>query len=205
MAAGELDRLATGLLEGLGKEYWGFVPRLAGATVEQLGAARAVGWSLGSIHRYDRALRALGPLRTQLICMSIALHNRCRYNAYGHAYAAELIYFRKRGRLLPIDPKALSEWLDLHPSELRDRLCDMLQHADLHVEVIWIDRTLALASGEQEAVDQDEARIAHLVRVFSVLDAVAIAAKIEPDEAHDPINKDTALRARHAAMRSTMA
>jgi hypothetical protein len=135
--------------------------------------------------------------------MTISMYDGCRYNAYGHAYAAELIYFRERGRLLPIDPMTLSEWIDLHPGELRDRLCGLLQHADLHVEVIWIDRTLALASGEQEAVDQDEARIAHLVRMFSVLDAAALAGRIEPDEAHDPINKDTALKARHAALRST--
>jgi hypothetical protein len=205
MAAGELDRLATGFLEGLGKEFWGFAPHLAAATVEQLGPARAMSWSLGSIHRYDRTLRALGPLRTQLVCMTISLYNRCRYNAYGHAYAAELIYFRKRGRLLPVDPTALSEWTDLTPGELRDRLCDLLQHAELHVEVIWIDRTLALVAGEQEAVDQDEARIAHLIRMFSVLDAVAVVGKLEPDEAHDPINKDTALKAKHAALRGTPA
>src|ERR1700754_1175576 len=133
MAAGELDRLATGLLEGLGKEFWGFAPRLAAATVEQLGPARAVSWSLGSIHRYDRTLRALGPLRTRLICTTISLPDGCRYNAYGHAYAAELIYFRRRGRLLPVDPTTFSEWVDLTPGELRDRLCDLLQHAELHV------------------------------------------------------------------------
>jgi hypothetical protein len=205
MAARELHRLATGLLERLGKEYWGFPPRLAPIIVEQLGPVRTVSWFANNLPRYGHTRRTMGPLRLHLICMAISLHNGNRYSSYGHAYAAELIYFRKRGRLMPVDARALSEWIDLPPGELRDRLCDVLQRAELHVEVIWVDRTLALTTGEQWPVDQDEARIVHLVRMFAVLDAISITGKVEPDEAHDPINKDTALKIQHAALRGTPA
>lgn len=205
MAARELDRLATGLLEGLGKEFWGFTPRLAPIIVEQLGPVRAVSWFAGNLPRYEHTLRAMGPLRTHLVCMAISLHNGCRYSSYGHALAAELIYFRRRGRLLPVDAAGLTEWTELSGCELRDRLCDLLQRAELHVEVIWIDRTLALAGGTQWAVDHDEVRIAHLVRMFAVLNAIAIIGKVEPDEAHDPINKDASLKVQYSALRGTPA
>jgi hypothetical protein len=68
-----------------------------------------------------------------------------------------------------------------------------------------VDRTLALARGEQRAVDPQEARIEHLVRMFALLNGVAIAGKLEPDNAHDPINKDRALKARNAALRGPLA
>jgi hypothetical protein len=99
----------------------------------------------------------------------------------------------------------MSDWIDLQPGELRDRMCDILQRADLHAEVIWVDRTLALARGQQRPVDRHEARIAHLVQMFAQLNAVGIAGKVEPDEAHDPLNKDRALKARNAQLRGSPA
>jgi hypothetical protein len=93
------------------------------------------------------------------------------------------------------------DWIGLRPAELRRRMVDVLQQADLHGEALWVDTTLALASGAQRAVDAPEARIAHLVSMFRVLNDVGIAGDVEPDEAHDPRNKDAALKARHHELR----
>jgi hypothetical protein len=37
--------------------------------------------------------------------------------------------------------------------------------------------------------------------MFRVLNDVGIASRIEPDEAHDPLNKDVRLKARHGELR----
>jgi hypothetical protein len=205
MAERGLDGVAVGLLEALGKQLWGFTPRLMSSIVAELGPAAAVTWFVANMPRYERTLRVLGPLRTHLACTVISLHNGCRYCSFGHAYAVELVYLKQRERVFPVDAHTMSGWTGLPPGELRDRVCDVLERADLHAEVIWVDRTLALARGRQRPVDRHEARIAHLVRMFALLNAVGIARDVEPDEAHDPLNKDRALKARNAELRGSPA
>lgn len=205
MAERALDRFAVRMLEALGEQLWGFSPRLVSYVVAELGPVEAIRWFATNMVRYERTLRVLGPLRTHLACTVISLHNGCRYCTYGQAYAVELVYLRQRGRVFPVDAQEMCEWTELPPGQLRGRICEVLQQADLHAEVLWVDRTLALVRGEQRAVDEQEARIAHLVRMFALLDAVGSANKVEPDEAHDPLNKNRALKARNAELRASRA
>jgi alkylhydroperoxidase family enzyme len=195
------DRFAVRVLERIGRHLWGFPPHLMGPIVTQLGALPALAWFVRNMPRYERTLRALGPLRTHLACTLISLYNGCRYCSFGHVYAVELIYLDQHDKLFPLDARSVPEWIGLHPHELRRRMVDVLQQAELHSEVRWVDTTLALASGAQRPVDAQEARIAHLVSMFRVLNDVGIAHGVEPDEAHDPLNKDTGLKARHHELR----
>jgi hypothetical protein len=89
----------------------------------------------------------------------------------------ELIYLRDRGVLFPVDADTLADWRDPSPAELRDRLRDVPQQAGLHREVLWVDRTLALATRNHRPMDSDEARLAHLVRMFGMLNAIGIAGQ----------------------------
>jgi len=196
------DRLAVRLLELLGRQLWGFPPRLMAPIVAELGALGAVSWFVCNMPRYERTLRVLGPLRTHLVCVVVSLFNGCRYCSYGHAYAVELVHLQERGALFPVDAATVSGWTGLEPAELRRRFVEVLEQADLHGEVLWVDRTIALAGGAQRPVDAQEARVAHLVAMFGVLNAVGKAHDVEPDEAHDPRNKDVALTARHHELRS---
>jgi hypothetical protein len=205
MAGRAVDRLAVRLLEGLGERLWGFPPRLMAYVVDDLGAVGAVSWFARNMPRYERTLRVLGPLRTHLACTIVSLSNGCRYCSFGHAYAAELVYLEERGKVVPADARTISEWVELEPGELRQRMVEMLERADLHSEVLWVDRTLALVNGTQRPVDKDEARVAHLVRMFTVLNAIAMAGAVEPDEAHDPRNKNGALKAGNALLRRSVA
>lgn len=205
MAERTVDRVAVRVLEGLGKQLWGFPPRLMAPIVSQLGAVRALGWFVRNMPRYERTLRILGPLRTHLVCTLISLSNGCRYCSFGHLYAVELIYLDQRGRLFPIDARSVADWVGLDPPELRRRMVEVLQQADLHGEVLWVDSALALASGSQRPVDAQEARIAHLASMFRVLNTVGIAGGVEPDEAHDPLNKDVRLKERHRELRASPA
>jgi alkylhydroperoxidase family enzyme len=205
MAEHALSGLAIGLIEALWNELWGFPPRLTGAVIGELGPFGALTWFARHMPRYQRTVRALGPLRTHLACTAISLDNGCRYCSFGHAYAVELVYLKQRGQVFPVDARTMCGWTELPPAALRAQLCDVLQRAALHAEVLWVDRTLALARGEQRAVDRQEARIEHLVHMFALLNGVGIAGKLEPDDAHDPINKDRASKARNAALRGPLA
>lgn len=199
---GALDRFASAVLEGLGRRLWGFPPRLMPVIVGRLGAVRALLWFAGNMPRYERTLRVFGPLRTHLLAVAISLANGCRYCTFGHAYALQLTYLRARDALFPLDEHAITGLHRLSPDEIRGRLIAAAEQAGLDDEGPWIDRTLELTTGARQPTEPDDARPAHLVRMFGVLNACGIAGNVEPDQAHDPANRDHALRDRYAQLRT---
>jgi AhpD family alkylhydroperoxidase len=203
MTQSRLERLVTGAIWTMCRALWGFSPRMIPHVVHAMGPARATVWFAANFPRYLLTLRVLGPTRFHLACLAISLHNNCTYCAFGHAYALELVHLRDRDRLFPLDAGTLAGWLDLEPRELQRRLHQVLQEAGLHVEALWVDRTLALAAGAQHPVDAAEARIAHLVRMVGTINRIAVANCVEPGEAQNPVNKDTAVKARYAELHGT--
>jgi len=194
-------RLAVRGLEALCTMMWGFPPTIITLIVDHMGPLRAIGWFGAHMPRFLASRVALGPVRVHLACIVVSLRNGCGYCAYGHAYALELLYLRQHGRLFPLDAKALDEWYGLDARSLRSRLRTVLVTAGLHAEAIWVDRVVALAEGTQTPVDAAEARLAHVIRMADTASRIAAADNAVPDEAHDPVNKDAAVKARHAALR----
>lgn len=202
MAGRRLDRAVVRTMEATARALCGYTPRVLAYVVADLGPLRAIGWMAAHMPRYKRTLRVLGPLRTHVACLVISLVNGCRHCAFGQAYALELLHLRDRDELFPVDAHTLAGWTGLPTEELRGRLHLLLEAAGLHAEVVWADRTLDLTTGAQQPIDTEEARIAHLVVMIGQLNRVGIAHDIGPDEAHDPVTKDTALRARCAELRA---
>src|SRR5262245_32356633 len=151
MAASTLERSAVGLLEALGRQLWGFSPRLMPEIVGRLGPLGALGWFAANMPRYERTLHVLGPLRTHLLCLDISLLNGCPYCIYGHAYAFELHYLKERGRLFPLDEHEIVALHRLEPNLLSQRLDDALQAAALAEEIPLLDRLQALREGRDGA------------------------------------------------------
>jgi hypothetical protein len=202
MSHDELARFVTRMLEALCRVMWGFAPRMIPHVVRTLGPGRSVLWFAVNMPRLLWTMHVFGPMRTHLAAAVISLHNGCTYCAHGHAFALELVYLRDRGRLFPVDARTIATWQDLPPRELAQRLRRVLQEAGLHAEALWVDRTLALATGATGPVDADEARIAHLVRMFGRMNRIAIEAGVEPDEAQNPVNKNVALKRRYTQLRA---
>jgi alkylhydroperoxidase family enzyme len=199
------QRFVIGLLSVCCRMLWGFVPRMIPVIVQRKGALGALTWFAANMPRMLSTMRVLGPMRTHLACVVISLYNSCGYCAFGHAYALELLYFRDRDQLFPLDARTLEAWLHLPPRELSERLRDVLSRAGLHTEALWVDRTLGLVTGDQQPIDGAEARLAHLVRMVGAMNRLANEAGVEPDQAHDPINKDSTVKHRHEAMRAVAA
>jgi hypothetical protein len=189
-----IDRVATGLLQGLGQRLWGFPPLLMPALVERGGGLRTLAWFVRNMPRYERTRRELGPLRTHLLATTVSLVNGCEYCAFGHAYAFDLIHLRDRGTLFPLSTDGIVALRGLDPADIRARLADALTEAGLPEELPALDRLVALSSGDAEPTGPDDARLAHLVAMFRVLNDTGIACGVTPDEAHDPVNKDSRLK-----------
>jgi hypothetical protein len=195
-------RLAVRGLEALCRVMWGFPPTIITLIVDHMGPMRAIGWFGTHMPRFLASRVVLGPVRVHLACIVVSLRNGCGYCAYGHVYALELLYLRQHGRLFPLDAKALDEWYGLDARALRNRLRTVLVTAGLHTEAIWVDRMVALAEGSQTPVDAAEVRLAHVIRMADTASRIAATDNATPDEAHDPVNKDAAVKARHATLRS---
>lgn len=178
---------------------WGYTPGVIPAMVASMGSGPALRWFLANFPRFLLTAHLLGPVRTHLAGLTISLSNGCVYCAYGRAHALELIWLRERDRLFPLDARTLRGWDGLTRREIGLRLRAVLEEAGLHAEVFWVDRTLSLLDGAPP-IDADERRIAHLCRMIGTMNAIAVAAGTTPDGAHDPVNKDTALKARLAAL-----
>jgi hypothetical protein len=195
----------TSVVQACCRQLWGFSPAVIAGVVQDKGPLRSLLWFIANMPRYLTTMRVLGPVRTHLACATISLNNGCAYCAFGQAYALELIYLRDTGRLFPLDVNTLSEWLDLEPRQLGAQLRGVLREAGLHSELVWVDLTLAFAAGEQQPIDDDEVRLAHLVRMISEMNRIADAIGAVPDGAQDAVNKDVGLKARHAALRHAAA
>jgi AhpD family alkylhydroperoxidase len=198
-------RLVVRGLEAMCTVMWGFPPTIIALIVDHMGTAGAIRWFVANMPRYLVSTAVLGPIRAHLACVVTALRNGCIYCAHGHVYALELLDVRDHGRLFPIDANALDEWFGLDARALRRKLHAALAEAGLHTEVVWADRIVALADGSQQPVDGDEARIVHLMRMSDTMNEIAVSARIRPEEAQDPVNKNAALKARHAALRAAAA
>lgn len=199
---GILDRAAVGVLHGLGRRLWGFPPRLMPALVARRGALRTLGWFVANMPRYERTRSVLGPLRTHLLATTVSLANGCNYCAFGHAYALDLIYLRDHGRLFPSSVEEILQLRGAAPESIREALAEALKEAGLPEEDAWVARLLAVSSATGPPATRDDARLAHLVAMFGVLNECGSACDVAPDEAHDPVNKDTPLKRDLAQRRS---
>ncbi|MBO0872930.1 MAG: hypothetical protein J2P19_06015 [Pseudonocardia sp.] len=204
MASGALRRGVTAVLEHFGMYMWGFPPRMMASVVAELGPARALGWFLWNIPRYQRTLSEFGPVRTHLICTTISLLNGCRYCGHGHAYALELAYLREHGRPFPLSLRAIQLLRGLPPGVIRHRMVSAARCAALHADVRWVERAANLTLAEdRRPTDREDVRISHLVRMFGMLSSIGIAHNTEPDDAAlSPLNKDVVLKARYAQVRA---
>lgn len=190
-----LDRAAVTILEGLGNRLWGFRPRLMAALVSEHGGLRMLGWFLRHMPRYERTRKQLGAQRTHLLTTAISLEGGCAYCAFGHGHAMELLHLRDQNALFPLP---MAEVLALRGQEraaITARLAEALRAADRAEDVEWLERLHAPDHG-------GDPRLAHLIAMFAVLNSAGVACDVAPDEAHDPINKDVALKQRLVQLRA---
>lgn len=206
MVSGWLRDFAVSSLESLGTHRWGYPPRMMAPAVDQLGALGALCWFAGNMPRYGRTTKALGEVRTHLLCLAISLLNDCEYCSVAYGYALELAYVHEHGRLFPIGEREIGTLRGMPPAVIRYHLIEAAQNAGLHADVASLDRTITLVLCEdRRPTDLDDIRIAHLVRMISRLNSIAIASGIAPDEAPTPLNKDRALKLRLAMLRNATA
>ena len=194
-------RAAVAILRRLTTLLWGSPPLLLPEIVEHLGAMGALGWFAKNLPRYELLMKKWGPLRTHLLCIEASLLNGCSYCIHAHAYAFQLHYFRREGRLFPIDEHGVIALRAQKDDALRSIWKDTLAHAGLDDECVLFDRLWRLKLEGETPRDEVSSGIHHILNMFEMLNFCGMSAQTPFDHAHDAINKDEALKKRYAEAR----
>jgi len=196
-----LDRLATRVLERIGLQLWGFRPRLMSFIVKDRGASSALAWFVTNMPRYETTLAREGAWRTHLWCTAISLENGCAYCTYGHAFALELVHLRDTGEPFAIKEDEFVALVNAEPAERRTAMKSAVINSGIDPRRTALDTLYKILDGATPE-NRTERRMTHLISMFAVLNMCGRTGCVRPDEAHDPINKDQALKLRYQALRT---
>lgn len=194
---------AVFLLETVGDQLWGFKPNLMAEFVVQQGSRRALVWFAKNMPKYERILEAWGPIRTHLVTTIISTLNGCAYCTAGHAYALQLHYLKQTDQLFPLSEAEIFQLHGLADTELLSRFESVLAQAGLSQEIFLLQRLVELRKDASLAVTEQDHQLCHLITMFQALNLCGISGEVKRDQAHDPINKDRAIRDRYAALRKS--
>lgn len=194
------QRVVIAVLEGLTRILWGFRANLMADIVDQKGGWASIRFFVVNMPKYQRTLRAWGPLRTHYLAGAVSIISGCAYCAYGHLHAFQLHFFSETGNLFFIDEERMLAAAANGPEPAVKILSRSLIESDMADEVEWLQRVTAVNLAEEPATD-DEKRLHQIVRMFSFLNECGVTAGTPNDEAHDPINKDRELRVRYRQAR----
>ncbi|MEM7156029.1 MAG: hypothetical protein AAF799_24465 [Myxococcota bacterium] len=191
----------TRLLETVTEQWWGFRPNLLPHIVEEKGSLSVLLWTLRTMPRYERIREHWGPVRLHLIATTISILDRCAYCTHGHAMALQLHYLLRFDHLFPLDEATISGLRANDDFTIITALELVLIGLDLESEVALLHRTAELRDGATPH-SADDHRICQLIEMLGFLGSCATRSNVAIDEAHDPINENTAIRRRYADLRA---
>jgi len=195
-------RLATWILRTITGLLWGLPAGLMPVLVDRLGALGALRWMVRNLPRYERMLKDMGPVRGHLVATFISMLNGCYYCAYAHARSFELHFFRARQVLFPLDEHQMVDLIVLPDHEVKARLESAFQSARLPEGPPLFTRLVQMKyGGVAEPAGPEDGHLRHAIQMFEVLNFCGISTAVPLDGAHDPINKDSDLKARYAQAR----
>ncbi|MEM9089178.1 MAG: hypothetical protein AAGC93_10580 [Cyanobacteria bacterium P01_F01_bin.53] len=198
-----IKKITVFLLETLGDQLWGFKPNLMRAFVSQQGARRSLCWFAKNMPKYERTLEAWGPIRTHLVATAVSTLNGCAYSTVGHAYALQLHYLKNTDRLFPLTSAEIFRLHTLSEPEFLERWEQVLNQAGLGQEIFPLQRMVELRRNRGLAVTKGDRNMLHLITMIEDLNVCGVSDNVRSDQAHDPINKNRAIRDRYAALRNS--
>jgi hypothetical protein len=180
---------------------WGVGAVILPLIVRNFGPLGAVRWFAHNLPPYERAIRDIGGLRTNLMCCLASMLNGCAYCTYACGRAFQLYYFQENGRVFPLDDHEIAALTQLPDDESRARLESALSEAGLDAEIPILRRLYELKLEGATPKMPDDAFIVHAIEMFDDLNFCSIDDQLPVDEAHDRINRDEDLKARYAKAR----
>jgi hypothetical protein len=196
-----MQKVSGAVLKTYAQLSWGFQPLLLDEIIDRLGGMGAAKWMMQYLPGYTQIIRRQGPVRSHILFTFASLLNGCGYCTFAHGRALGLYFFREYGKLFPVDEDELVQLASLPDVEMKARANAVLEQAGLAAELVVLQRLWAIKFEGDSPKDQLDADVAHAVGMFDVLNACALVANTEKDDAHDPIRKDKGLVERYEAAR----
>lgn len=198
------ERVALRVLDAISEAFLGFRPPVNEEAMRTLGVGGYMRWS-GATARVMKALaKHFGEAEAQYVIGFSGLWLGCGYCGAGHIHAGNLIVFRDRGVLTPLDDAALRELYDTADAEAMLRLEQLLADPAYARVLALVRRLYALRAGATPEGPDD----AHLVAALACWDWVTectivfgFDAAMEKIPPLTPLARDRKLLARYDAAR----
>ena len=100
-----------------------------------------------------------GVERAQLLIAMAAVWNGCTYCTTGHLYALNILYFKRTGRLFPIDEREVPRWYTLADERVVQRVVDRIADTDFADMIPILRRQLELRVHGHAGASSDDDRL----------------------------------------------
>jgi len=97
-----------------------------------------------------------GEETAQLIIAMAAVWNGCSYCTTGHLYALNILYFKRTGRLFPIDEREVPRWYTMTDDRLVERIIERLGDAEFAEMVPLLKRQYQIRTEGDEIASSEE-------------------------------------------------
>lgn len=204
-ALGLRERLALRLIDTLSALYLGFKPPVNEEAFRTLGVRGYMRWS-GATGRVMKLLAArLGEAESQFVIGFAGLWLGCGYCGAGHIHAGNLILFRDRGVLTPLDDAALRELYDTADAAALPRLRQLLAAPEYERLLGLVVRLYELRAGSPPAGEDDQLLLLALSCWDWVTECTIVVGLEIPFETVPPLTplaRDRGLLRRYEAARA---
>jgi len=186
------QRAAKFIITKVINNLWGFTPSLMMELIERKGGMGSLFFVMKNMTHYESISKKMGPIPINILTTNISILNGCPYCIYGHALAFNLYYFEKYNELFKWDEKDFEKMARLSEEEKITNILSIYQEKRINHLLPHFETQLKLRAGAKPK-NQEEKNIKFINTLYDYLNACGIESNLDPDEAHDPRNKNKAL------------
>lgn len=120
------ERVGVTAIGWISRITFGYWPAFTRELVRTYGMDGVKQWGEAVEGAVEGLTNRWGEETGQLIIAMAAVWNGCSYCTTGHLYALNVLYFKRTGRLFPIDEREVPRWYTMTDDRLVDRICERL-------------------------------------------------------------------------------
>ncbi len=164
------ERVGATAILWISRITFGYFPAFTRELVHTYGLQGVKQWGEAVEGAVGALTERFGDETAQLLIALAAVWNACSYCTIGHLYALNVLYFRRTGRLFPIDEREVPRWYTVSDEALIERIVERLQTDEFEHLIPLVRRQFEIRTAGPEIAESDDDRA--IVRANAAWDLV---------------------------------